>query len=169
MKRNRGYSIFGASATSPERDGGGKLKGSRLEQAYRDLLLENQVLAESNQRLYERLSRHEVGIEESPIAGELMRVQRDALVERSRHMRELAYQTKNFEREKQRLLANNSRLAAALAQREAQIRKLHQRQETDALALTEAKLALREARNELAKITDRYYQLEARMQRPAAG
>ena len=182
MKRNRGFSFFRArngerpSAPYAESSGDeiradepGKLKGSALEHAYRALLLENQVLQESNQRLHERIARQENGLEESPAARELIRAQRDALAERSHRLRQLEYEAKQLQRERKKLLASNQQLSVGLAKKTEEVRVLTQRQETDGLALAEAKMALREAKNELAKLTDRYYQLEAQGHRQTTG
>lgn len=175
MKRNRGFSIFRALGNEGFRvlghnvGDGGKLKGSMLEQAYRELLLENQMLAESNQRLHERLKNPENGNDELPAARELIREQRNALAERSRRLRELEYEVKQYQREKKKLLVRTRQLAALVAQKDERIRESTRRHETDGLALAEAKMALREAKNELAKLTDKYYQLEAQFHRQSPG
>ena len=179
VKRNRGFSFFRARGANRARvpyagdhapvDDVGKLKGSALEEAYRALLLEHQVLQETNQRLHERIARQESGLEESPAAKELIRAQRNALADRSHQLRQLEYETKQLQREKKKLLANNNQLSAKLAKRAEEIRVLTQRQEADGLVLAETEMALREAKNELAKLADKYYQLEARLHRPSAG
>ena len=140
-----------------------------MEEAYRALLLEHQLLQETNQRLHEHIARQESGLEESPAAKELIRAQRNALADRSHQLRQLEYETKQLQREKKKLLANNNQLSAKLAKRTEEIRALSQRQDADGLVLAETKMALREAKNELAKLADKYYQLEAKLHRPPAG
>lgn len=139
-----------------------RLTGSALEQAYRDLLLENHVLAESNERLHGRLARQESGLEESPAAKQLIRAQRNALAERSRRLRELEYENQGLKREKKKLLEENRKLAASLARHMQDIQPLLQHEKVSRQELAEAKTALREKTNELLKLTDKYYQLEAR-------
>ena len=182
MKRNRGFSFFrvrGLKRKPPFyaepvgdqvlRDGPVKLTGSALEQAYRALLLENQVLQETNQRLHERLASQERGLEDSPAAKELIRSQRNALVEKSHRLRELEYESKQLQREKKKLLTSNHQLSVGLAQKVDELKALVKSQDADGLALAEAKMALRETKNELAKLTDKYYQLEAQLHRESSG
>ena len=136
-----------------------RLSGAELEQAYRNLMMENLVLSESNQRLHERLARREEGLEESPAARELIRAQRNALAERSHRMRELEYENKQLQRERKKLVEENERLIGRLQQLErAEQRGAEYRRE-----LTEVKAALRAKTNELLMMTDRYYQLEAKL------
>lgn len=139
-----------------------RLTGATLEQAYRDLLLENQVLAESNQRLHERLARRDSGLEESPAAKELIRAQRNALAERSRRLRELEYENKGLQREQKKLVEENRKLAASLARHMQDIQPLLRKDESSRRELADTKAALREKINELHRLTDKYYQLEAR-------
>ena len=136
-----------------------RLSGAELEQAYRNLMMENLVLSESNQRLHERLARREEGLEESPAARELIRAQRNALAERSHRMRELEYENKQLQRERKKWIEENERLLGRLQQLEgADQRGAEYRRE-----LAEVKAALRAKTNELLTMTDRYYQLEARL------
>ena len=139
-----------------------KLKGSALEQAYRDLLLENQVLAESNMRLHDRLARRDSGAEESPAARELIRAQRNALAERSHRLRELEYENKKLKRQHKKLYDENRRLSASLSKHMQDIQPLLRRQELSRLELVQAQEKLREKSSALAQLTDKYYQLEAR-------
>lgn len=161
-----------ASATDDQQQGAPAapvLKGSALEQAYRELMLENHVLAETNGRLHERLARIEAGLEESPSAKQLIRAQRNALAERSHRLREVQYENLNLKREKNKLVKENQKLVASLARRMEDIQPLLNQEEVIRRELEEAKAALREKSNELAKLTDRYYQLEARSKlRPSA-
>lgn len=139
-----------------------KLTGSALEQAYRDLLLENQVLAESNLRLHDRLARRDSGAEESPAARELIRAQRNALAERSHRLRELEYENKRLKRQQKKLYDENRRLSASLSRHMQDIQPLLRREELSRLELVQAQEKLREKASALARLTDKYYQLEAR-------
>ena len=136
MGRMSGFSIFRAlgSGTKLARQSGafatdesgapGRLSGSSLEQAYRDLLLENQVLVESNQRLHERLARTESGLEESPAAKQLIRSQRNALADRSHKLRELAYEVKRLQRDKKKLVEENRRMSDQFTRKSAEVQSL---------------------------------------------
>jgi myosin heavy subunit len=141
---------------------GTPLKGSALEQAYRELMLENHVLAETNERLHERLARIEANIEESPAAKQLIRAQRNALAERSHRLREVQYENLHLKREKNKLVEENQKLASSLARHMQDIQPLLNQEQISRRELEEAKAALREKSNALARLTDRYYQLEAR-------
>jgi dynactin complex subunit len=172
MKRNNRFSFLRlggqrgvtAEASPDSVPGAVRLKGADLEQAYRHLLLENQVLAESNQRLHERIARQESGLEESPAARQLIRTQRNALAERSHKLRELAYENKLIKRERDKLAAENRRLAAGNAQQASRLRSMEGEVQSVRAALDEAKAELRIKKNELAMLTDRHYQLAAQME-----
>ena len=146
----------------PDGAAGSGLKGAALEQAYRDLILENQLLVDSNQRLHQRIADAEAGLSESPAAKQLIRAQRNALAERSSELREVQYENLNLKREQKRMRAENRKLAASLARHMEDIQPLLHKEELSRRELEEAKAALREKSNELAKLTDKYYQLEAR-------
>lgn len=146
----------------PEDAAGHELKGAALEQAYRDLILENQLLVDGNQRLHQRIAQIEAGLSESPAAKQLIRAQRNALAERSSQLREVRYENLNLKREQKRMHAENRKLAASLARHMQDIQPLLHKEELSRRELEEAKAALREKSNELAKLTDKYYQLEAR-------
>jgi len=139
-----------------------KLTGSALEQAYRDLLLENQMLVESNLRLHERLARRESGVEDSPATRELIRAQRNALADRSHQLREARYESEQLKRKQKKLYDENRRLSASLARHMEDIQPLLRREELSRRELAEAQEKLRQQKGELAKLTDKYYQLEAR-------
>lgn len=139
-----------------------RLTGASLEQAYRDLLLQNQVLQESNQRLHERLARRDTGLEDSPATRELVRAQRDALAERSHRLREVEYENKRLKRKYKKLYDENKRLAASLAKHMEDMQPLLRREELSRLELEQVEKELRQKSSELAKLTDKYYQLEAR-------
>lgn len=136
--------------------------GDALAQAYRDLLLQNEILAESNERLHERLARRERGLEESPAARKLIDAQRKVLAERSRRLRAFEYENKLLKREHKRLFEENRRLAAGLARHMQDMQPLLNQQELSRRELADARAALRDKTNELLRLTDRYYQLEAR-------
>jgi myosin heavy subunit len=138
------------------------LKGAELEQAYRDLMLENQMLVESNAHLHERLARVEAGLEESPAAKQLIRAQRNALAERSHRLREVQYENLNLKREQKKLFNENQRLAASLARHMRDIQPLLNQEQLSRRELEGAKAALRKKSDQLATLTDKYYQLEAR-------
>jgi predicted RNase H-like nuclease (RuvC/YqgF family) len=181
MKRDQGFSLLGRFVRGKASASGGNaagmaglaqqvpvesppttLSGSALEQAYRDLLLENQVLAETNQRLHERLLRRQSGAEESPAARELIQAQRHALAERSRRMRELEYENKQLKREQKNLIDENRQLSASLARQIQDRQPLLRNDEASRRELEETKAALREKTNQLLRLTDKYYQLKAR-------
>ena len=185
MKRDQGFSLLGRFVGGKASASGGNaagmaglaqvpvesppttLSGSALEQAYRDLLLENQVLAETNQRLHERLLRRQSGAEESPAARELIQAQRHALAERSRRMRELEYENKQLKREQKNLIDENRQLSASLARQMQDMQPLSKNHESSRRELEETKASLREKTNQLLRMTDKYYQLKAR-NRPQA-
>ncbi len=176
-KRHRGMSIFGrlgarivpARASDAQQGPVRPEKTSRpmteseLEHAYRELLLENQMLAESNKHLHDRLARQDRGFEESPAAKELIGAQRNALVERSRRLRELEYENKQLQRDQKKLSDEKQRLNTLVRQlKQSQPSESARQLELLRQQLTEAQAALREKNNELLKLTDKYYQLEAR-------
>jgi len=154
--------VGAAGHSVPQMDAHARLTGAALEQAYRDLLLENQVLAESNERLHERLARRESGLEESPAARELISAQRKAIAERSGRLRQVEYENAQLKREQNRLFEENRRLSASLARHMRDIQPLLRKGELSRRELEDTKAALREKTNELLRLTDKYYQLEAR-------
>lgn len=141
-----------------------KLKGSELEQAYRNLLLENQVLAEGNERLHERIARLESGLEESPSARQLIRAQRNALADRSHRLRELDYDNKKLRRNKKKLLEENRRLSDLLARKVQEMKPMARKLKSDRQEMEQMQAALAEKSRELARLQDKYYQLLARIE-----
>ena len=139
------------------------MAGAALENAYRDLLMQNQILSESNARLQQQLADQAGGVAESPAAKQLIRAQRDALVERSRRLREVEYELKQIQRLKDKLVEENRRLQRQLSD----FRPVLRREEQNRRELAETKAALREKTNELLCLTDKYFQLEARL-KPAS-
>ena len=136
------------------------MAGAALEKAYRDLLMQNQILSQSNARLQEQLAEQASGVAESPAAKQLIRAQRDALVERSRRLREVEYDLKQIQRLKDRLVEENRRLQRQLSDFHPVLR----REEQNRRELAETKTALREKTNELLCLQDKYFQLEARLE-----
>ena len=183
MKGNRRFSLLdrfvSGKAGGPVSDGEGfprgvanlpsqdadmqvPLKGSALEQAYRDLMLENQILSETNAHLHERIARIESGLEESPAIKQLIRAQRNALAERSHRLREVQYENLNLKREHKKLMREKRKLAAEVDRYRRDIEPLLKQDEVRRREIEEMQAALREKSNELARLTDKYYQLEAR-------
>ena len=185
MNRNRGFSFIerlvfgrtGAAVVAPDQVGAGSgaaapvadpsdgapvLSGSELEQAYRNLLVENMVLVESNARLHDRLARRDTGLEESPAAKQLIRAQRNALAERSHRLRELDYENQQLIRERKKLTEERDRLADELKRAIRDLEPLRRQQDIYRRELSDARAALRDKTNELLMITDRYFQSEAR-------
>lgn len=166
MKPRSNYSIFGRSfGRTNEEPPTTELQfsGSDLERAYRQLLLDNQVLTESNQRLLERVERAEKGQGESPAARQLIRAQRDALADRSRQLRELQYANKSLQREKDQLTEQNRALHQKLAREATESAPLAKELNATRREVEHLKVQLAEKRRELALLTDRYYQLQSRL------
>ncbi len=151
-------------ANLPKQDANLKipLRGGELEQAYRDLMLENQILSETNEHLHERIARIESGLEESPAARQLIRAQRNALAERSHRLREVQYENLDLKRDSKKLQRENQTLRAERERYRRDVQPLLRQDELRRQELEELKAALREKSNELARLTDKYYQLEAR-------
>lgn len=164
MKQWGNYSIFGRSF-SRTNDGvvGPQLAGSDLERAYRQLLLDHQVLIESNQRLLDRVERAEKGQGESPAARQLIRAQRDALADRSRQLRESQYVNKSLQRENDRLTEVNRSLEEQLARASAETAPLAEELDATRRELEVLREELVDKRRELALLTDRYYQLQSKL------
>jgi chromosome segregation ATPase len=168
MKRSRDDSLlarFRKSAGNGEAatDASSVKNGIALEQAYRDLLLENQVLVESNRRLHERLARAEGGQAESPAAQQLIRTQRNALADRSHQLREATYANKELRRRYAKLQEETRRLAEAHAQRATTTPRLESELAASQKQVRDLQEELRRVKVELATLTDRYYQLQARI------
>jgi predicted RNase H-like nuclease (RuvC/YqgF family) len=176
MKIKNRFGLFNRLLGDGPRDGGdaalrraaadGHLRGGELEQAYRELLLEHQVLAESNERLVERLARRQKGGGDPQAHEELLRVQRNALVERSHRLRELEYANKQLQREHSKLAQENQRLRAELERQERETRALAQREQTRRRELAQLQAALRDKTSELVTMSRRYYQPAAQPQAP---
>lgn len=165
MRSYRRFSIFRGfgRASSDGSESATAPSGSALEQAYRDLLLENQVLSESNRSLHERLARAEEGLEESPAARQLIRAQRAAITERTHKLRELQYANTDLQRRQRKLLTQNRRLEQMLARKAAEAEPLAGQLKASQREVSELQQKLAEQRRELAMLTDRYYQLQSRV------
>lgn len=168
MKTKRGFSVFRGFSRQPKTASADvhsvpTLHGAALEDAYRNLLLENQMLTESNDRLHARLAEAEAGLGESPAAKQLIQAQRSALVERTHKLRELQYANKTLERERDKLRLSHRRLKTQLRDATAAVQPLSQRLEDQQREVATLKQQLTEKRRELAMLTDRYYQLQSRV------
>jgi dynactin complex subunit len=141
----------------------GGLSPSELEQAYRNLLMENMVLVESNRRLHERLARQDAGLEDSPATRQLLQAQRNALAERSHRLRELEYENKQLTRNYNKLSEQHQRLLGQGAGDRDEVARLRRELEVRKTELAQTRTALQEKSSALLKLTDRYYQLEARV------
>jgi predicted nucleic acid-binding Zn-ribbon protein len=150
-----------SDAAQPSNPAAG-LTPTELEQAYRNLLMENLVLVESNRRLHERLARQEGGLEDSPATRQLLQTQRNALAERSHRLRELEYENKQLTRNYKKLSEQHQRLLGQGGGRD-EVARLRRELEGCKAELAEARTALHEKSSDLLQLTDRYYQLEARL------
>ncbi len=139
------------------------LSPSELEQAYRNLLMENLVLVESNQRLHDRLARQDAGLEDSPATRQLLQAQRNALAERSHRLRELEYENKQLARKYRKLSEQHQLLLGQGAGGHDEAARLRRELDDCKAELADARAALREKSGALLQLTDRYYQLEARL------
>jgi len=170
MRRKRGRTLFrrwfGRSRMRPTSDSapskvlkGKRLTGAELEKAYRDLLLEHQVLAESNTRLHERITRLEASRGESPAEKELIGAQRDALVERSRRLRELEFDRKTQARDRKKLEEENRQLNELVARCKKDLLTLQRRDENSRKEIAEARAALWRKNDELIALKKRQEEL----------
>ena len=168
MEPKSGFSVFRGLVRRPKGERGDAsssetLHGASLEDAYRNLLLENQMLTESNLRLHDRLARAEAGLGESPAERQLIQAQRNALVERTHMLREMQYAKKTLERERDKMKLENSRLRERLARSMAAVQPLSKKLKDQQLEIETLEQQLVEKRRELAMLTDRYYQLQSRV------
>lgn len=125
-----------------------------LEQAYRELLVEHQVLAETNTRLHTRLSEQADGLEESPAARRLIEAQRKALAERSRVQRELGYDNKRLQLEHTKLNAEIQDLRSRLSHQVGETQRLREQLAAHRTELAELKALLRSKNHELALLAE---------------
>ena len=139
------------------------LSPSELEQAYRNLLMENMVLIESNQRLHDRLARQDAGLGDSPATRQLLQAQRDTLAERSHRLRELEYENKQLARKHRKLSDQQRLLQEQVAGGRHEAARLRRELESCKAELADTRAALRPKSSALLQLTDRYHQLEARL------
>lgn len=141
-----------------------RLTPSELEQAYRNLLLENLTLVESNQRLQERLRRQDADAEDSPATSQSIQALRNELAERSNRLRQLEYDNKRLERVHKRLAEHHQRLLVERASRQVEVERLRSELELRGQELADTKAMLRDKAAKVLQLTDRCFQLEARLQ-----
>jgi chromosome segregation ATPase len=187
MKRNDGQSLFGrlkASWQAAEDDRQTELEeifgltpdqavseprvpshGPELEQAYRELLLENQMLRETNDQLGMALEQQDSLERYLQQTENLIIAQRNALAERARRMRETEFENKGLLRAQRKLKEQESELQARLQRQVKEARVLRERLKASTGTLELARDELRAKEAELAKLTDRYYQLEAALEK----
>jgi chromosome segregation ATPase len=139
--------------------------GPELEQAYRELLLENQMLRETNDQLGMALEQQDSLERYLQQAENLIIAQRNALAERARRMRETEFENKGLLRAQRKLKEQESELQARLQRQVQEARVLRERLKASTGTLERARDELRAKEAELAKLTDRYYQLEAALEK----
>lgn len=187
MKRNQGQSLFGrlkASWQAAEDDRQSELEeifgvsrddvstesqvppqGPELEKAYRELLLENQMLRETNDQLGMALEQQDSLERYLQQAENLILAQRNALAERARRMRETEFENKSLLRAQRRLKEQEAEIQTRLQRQVQEARTLRERLKSTTGVLEQARAALQAKEAELAKLTDRYYQLEAAVEK----
>lgn len=141
------------------------LKGADLEQAYRDLLVEAQMLRQHNLELGVTLERQSLEQSDAQAADQLIRAQRNALAERSRRMREAEFENKKLLRAQKKLQAEYQQIHAQLERQVRQVQVLQQRYHACSNDLRETRAELETKKGELAAMTDRYYQLESAIEK----
>lgn len=141
------------------------LTGDDLEQAYRQLLVENQILRENNQQLGNTLERENVAKDGLDTAEQLIRAQRNALAERSHRMREIEYAYKNLLREQKKQAETNRQLRAQLERLVKEAQALRRQHDATVTELKDARALLDDRNDELARMTERYFQLEAAIEK----
>jgi chromosome segregation ATPase len=182
MKRNRGQSFFGrlkASWQAADEDRQSEFDGifgsvqvdaarseipsagRELERAYRALLVENQMLRESNDQLGMALEEQDGLERDLQQAEQLIVAQRNALAERAHRLRGIEFDNKSLLRSQRKLKETQAELEAKLGRQVKEARLLRERLKASTEALEQVRSELRAKDGELAKLTDRYYQLEA--------
>lgn len=150
------------AATSEADDGHLFVKSASrktLEEAYRELLVEHQVVTETNTRLHQRIAEQAEGLEDSPAAKRLISAQRKALVERSRVQRELGYENKRLQLEHRRLVEELQDLRTRIGHQVGELQKLREQLAAQRTELSETKALLRGKSDELDALTLKYHQL----------
>jgi chromosome segregation ATPase len=148
-----------------------ELTEQALEQAYRNLLVENLVLQETNDRLGAELAQGSDARDKAFTDQRLIVAQRNALAERGRRMRQVEYELKQIKRRCKRLLDEKARLEAGLAEQQNLIAALREKQRLYTRELDEAKVALSVKASEFRMLRDKYQtlQLDAARGRARAG
>jgi chromosome segregation ATPase len=141
------------------------LHGADLEQAYRELLVEVQMLRQHNVELGVALERQ--GLEQNNAAAtdQLIRAQRSALAERSHRMREAEFENKKLVRAQKKIEADYQQLHAQLERHVKQVQMLQQRYHACSNELRDTRAELASKQGELEAMTDRYYQLESAIEK----
>jgi DNA repair exonuclease SbcCD ATPase subunit len=186
MKRDRKESIFSRLVSQKSRtESGGSadglsakmslqqrlealppsLSGEALEDAYRKLLVENVMLREHNQELGQTLEREHVVEHGAEAAEQLIRAQRNALAERSHRMREIEYAYKRILRERKKQDETNQQLQGQLERLVTEAQSLRRQHAAMIAELKETRSKLDDKNDELIKMTARYDQLEAAIEK----
>ncbi|MCB1775243.1 MAG: hypothetical protein KDI88_16645 [Gammaproteobacteria bacterium] len=141
------------------------LKGADLEQAYRNLLVEVQMLRQHNLELGVTLERQSLEQSDAQAADQLIRAQRNALAERSRRMREAEFDNKKLQRAQKKLQAEYQQLHVQLERHVKQVQILQQRYHACSNELRDTRADLEAKQGELNAMTERYYQLESAIEK----
>lgn len=139
------------------------LTGATLEQAYRELLLQNQLLLDTNQRLQAQLSEVEGRRTAAPIENQLIRDQRNIIAERSHELRQQQYACKMLQRERDHLQQSNSRLAEQSAKLGAEKEALKQQLAAAQTLNGSLQREVAEKNNDLVTLSERHYRLQAEL------
>jgi chromosome segregation ATPase len=141
------------------------LKGADLEQAYRELLVEVQMLRQHNVELGVALERQSLEQNNAAATDQLIRAQRSALAERSHRMREAEFETKRLARAQKKIEADYQLLRVQLERHVKQVQLLQQRYHACSNELRDTRAELASKQGELEAMTDRYYQLESAIEK----
>jgi len=141
------------------------LHGADLEQAYREMLVEVQMLRQHNLELGVTLERQSLEQSDSQAADQLIRAQRNALAERSRRMRDAEFENKKLLRAQKKIQAEYQQLHVQLERHVRQVQMLQQRYHACSNELRDTRAALESKQGELEAMTDRYYQLESAIEK----
>jgi hypothetical protein len=154
-------SVLAQQGTGPQTS----LKGEGLEQAYRELLVEVQMLRQHNLEMGVALEKQHLEQEDSSASEQLIRAQRNALAERSRRLRETEYENKKLLREHKKLAEDNRKLYLQLERHVKELHLLQQQHQNCQVALRDTRAALQGKESELLAFADRYRQLESAIEK----